>query len=99
MHPSAGSHESVVQAELSLQLVVAPDTQAPPRQKSSVVQAFESVQVNALFVLTQPVSVSQESVVHTLLSLQLTAAVVHPSAGSHESVVQALPSSHAIDEP
>ena len=44
--------------------------QAPLEQTSPVVKGFPSLQGNVLKVCTQPVTVSQESVVHTLLSLQ-----------------------------
>jgi hypothetical protein len=72
--PLSASHESVVQALLSLQTRGVPDRQAPSTQTSSVVQAFWSVQGSELFACSHPTARSQESVVHGLLSSQLNAA-------------------------
>ena len=47
--------------------------QAPPEQMSPIVHAKPSLQVAWLLVKTQPVAGSQESSVHGLLSLQVTA--------------------------
>jgi hypothetical protein len=66
---------------------------------SVCVQALPSLQDAVLFVLAQPVTASQESVVHTLLSLQFsgtvpvqvppehTSTVVHTLLSLHEAVL------------
>jgi len=74
----------------------APPTQLPPLQASLVVQALPSSQATVLFVLTQPRTVSQVSVVQRLASLQFGGAPpaqTPPLQGS--LVVHALPSSQA----
>ena len=73
-HPVAGLQVSVVQMLLSLQTVAAPPWQVPAPQTSPVVQAFPSSQALVLFVNTHPEAGLQLSVVHTLPSLQTTAA-------------------------
>ena len=73
-----------------------PLVQTPPAQMSPTVQAFPSSQPSVLFVKTQPVAGTQESVVQTLPSLQTRVPVpawqVPPPHVS--PVVQALPSLH-----
>src|SRR6185369_10539130 len=73
--PVPASQESSVQELLSLQSGAVPALQVPLRQISSPLQASPSVQevpsVTGAF--TQPVPVSQESLVQGLLSLQLGA--------------------------
>jgi hypothetical protein len=75
-----------------------PPVQTPPRQVSVCVQAFASSQLAVLLVWTHPVAGTQESVVHTLLSLQFSAPApawqLPPPQVS--PVVHALPSSQAI---
>ena len=66
----------------------------PPPHVSAVVQALPSSQAAVLFVKTQPDAGLQESVVHTLLSLQTTAEPgTHVPPPQVSPVVQALPSS------
>ena len=94
--PVAGSHVSVVQTLLSLQMTAVPGTQVPPEQVSPAVQAFPSLHAAALFVKTQPAAESHVSVVQTLLSLQTTGVPewqVPPEQVS--PAVQAFPSLHA----
>src|SRR5437016_605505 len=70
-----------------------PPTQVPPAQVSAVVQASLSSHGELFAVFTQPVAGSQESVVHTLLSLQLRAGPPTQAPPAQVSaVVQALPS-------
>ena len=93
--PLAVSQLSLVQTLPSLQLGAAPPTQVPPAQVSAVVQALPSSHEAALLACTQPLAVSQLSLVQTLPSLQLGAAPptqVPPAQAS--AVVHALPSSH-----
>ena len=91
-HPTAGSHESVVQALPSSQASGGPPWHAPSAHVSCAVQGFPSSHAAVLGAMVQsPVAGSQESVVQTLPSSQLRAAVwTQPSAGSHESVVHTL---------
>jgi hypothetical protein len=70
VHPECGSQLSVVQTSLSSQLGAGPPTQLPPEQVSLVVQALPSSHGAVLFACVQPVAGLQESVVHTLPSLQ-----------------------------
>src|SRR6266540_1692941 len=95
--PANGSHVSVVQTLLSLQTLAAPGTQTPPEQASPTVQALPSEQNAVLLVNTHaPVVVLQESVVHTLLSLQTLAAPGTQAPAEQASFsVQALPSEQA----
>jgi hypothetical protein len=65
-------HESFVHTLLSLQVTALPPPQLPPPHTSPVVQALPSLQDTVLFVNTQPVDALHESVVHTLLSLQVS---------------------------
>jgi hypothetical protein len=93
-HPVAGSQESSVQGLLSLQSVAGPPAHAPLAQVSPVVQALPSSQNAVLFVLTQPVTGSQLSSVHTLASSQLGAEPPMQAPPPQVSfVVHALPSS------
>ena len=78
---------------LSLQLTGLAE-QIPAAHLSPLVQASPSSQGAVLFTLAQPVLGSQESVVHTLLSSQFTAAPPLQEPAVHLSpLVQALPSS------
>jgi hypothetical protein len=92
---------SVVHTLPSSQFGGGPPTHAPPEQASFVVQASPSLHGRVLFVFTQPVAGSHVSVVHRLLSLQLTELPVqtpfrHPSdvPGSPLADVQASWSLH-----
>jgi hypothetical protein len=97
--PEAGTHESVVQALLSLQSGAGPPTQEPPAQLSLVVHALPSLQGSVLFVCVQPVAGLQPSLVQTLESLQFGAGpptqkplaqvspVVHASPSLHGDVL------------
>src|SRR5947208_5203109 len=100
-HPTAGSHESVVQALPSSQASGGPPWHAPSAHVSCAVQGFPSSHAAVLGAMVQsPVAGSQESVVQTLPSSQLRAAVwTQPSAGSHESVVHRLWSSQSSGAP
>src|SRR5207253_10761957 len=70
-----------------------PPTQVPPAQVSAVVQSSPSSHGELFAVFMQPVAGSHESVVHTLLSLQLAAGPpTHPPAARVSAAVQALPS-------
>ena len=92
-HPVTGSQLSVVHRLPSSQTTAEPAWQVPDPQVSPVVQALPSSQAIVLFVKTQPVAGLHVSVVHTLLSLQTTAALVlqvPPPQVSPE--VQAFPS-------
>src|SRR5262249_28798233 len=94
VHPACGSQLSSVQGSLSLQLSFGPPTQLPPEQVSLVVQALPSSHGAVLFACVQPLAALQESVVHTLLSLQSGGgppAQLPPAQWS--PVVHALPSS------
>ena len=71
--PATGSHVSVVQTLLSPHTFGPPGWQAPPAQTSPTVHVFPSEQTLVLLALTQPVAVSQESVVQMLPSLQFNA--------------------------
>ena len=86
---------SVVQTLLSSQIVAEPGWHDPPPQTSPVVQAFPSEQARVLFVKTQPVDVLQVSVVHGLLSLQVTGEPTH-APETQASVVQRFPSEQAF---
>ena len=72
--PVAGSHETAMQELLSPQSSGDPPTQAPAKHVSPVVQALSSEQGSELFAYSHPTAASQSSVVHGLLSSQLTAA-------------------------
>ena len=73
-HPDEELQESSVQGLLSLQFVGPLETQLPPLQWSPVVQALPSLQVFELdTVNTHPVAGAHVSLVHGLLSLQLSA--------------------------
>jgi hypothetical protein len=71
--PVTGLHESVVQAFESLQLSAVPAEQVPDWQVSGPLHALPSAHdvPFASGVFAQPVAGTQESVVQTLLSLQL----------------------------
>ena len=94
VQPLAGLQASVVQTLLSLQSGGGPPAQLPPAQWSPVVHALPSSQGSLLFTCVQPVAGLQESVVHTLLSLQLGGGPPWQLPPAQVSlVVQALPSS------
>src|SRR6185369_9749960 len=93
VHPVAGSQLSVVHTLPSSQSGAGPPTHWPPAHVSLVVQSLPSLQGPPLFTCLQPVVVSHESVVHTLLSSQLAAAPGTQEPLAHASfTVQALPS-------
>src|SRR6185503_13008430 len=74
-----------------------PCVQVPPPQMSPVVQALPSSQGSVLLVCVHPEAALQPSVVHTLLSSQLSAAPPTQTPPLHASdVVQALPSSQGL---
>src|SRR5205807_2570107 len=90
-------HVSVVQTLPSSQLGAGPPTHVPLAQVSLVVHAFPSLHGLVLLVCTQPVWVLQLSVVQTLPSSQLGAALPAALPFSQVSlVVHAFPSSHAL---
>src|SRR6185436_9026732 len=70
--------------------------QTPPPQASPIVQGSLSVQAPATAACAHPVAGTQESLVHTLLSLQSVAECVHVPWGVHTSTVQALLSLHEL---
>jgi hypothetical protein len=92
-------HESSVHGFPSLQVGGGPGTQAPPAQRSVVVQALPSSHGAVLFVRTQPVDALHVSVVHGFGSLQSSGGpptqspalhrsfVVHASLSEHGSVL------------
>jgi hypothetical protein len=91
--PPAGLHVSVVQGLLSLQTSGAePGWQLPPAQVSPVVQALPSSQAIVLLVNTQPTAGSHVSVVHGLLSLQVSV----PAPGWQLPPAQVSPGVHAF---
>ena len=95
--PVAELHASLVQALLSLQIVVAPGTQLPPAQASPTVQTLPSEQLPVVLVKTQPVAELQVSAVHGLPSLHVTAAPPAHAPAAHASpLVHALPSEHVL---
>jgi hypothetical protein len=94
-HPSGLTHESVVQASLSLQFGAGPPTQLPPEQWSFVVHSSASLHGRVLFWWVQPLAGLQPSVVQTLPSLQSGGAPPTQLPPEQASlVVHALPSSH-----
>jgi hypothetical protein len=72
MQPLTGLQESSVQGLVSLQFRAGPGTQVPPEQASPLVQAVPSLQALVLFVYWHPRTESQESLVQSFASLQLT---------------------------
>ena len=91
------SQLSVVHTLLSLHTRGPPGWHVPSVQKSPTVQALPSEQAFALFVKTQPLAVSQLSVVHGLLSLQFIAVPGrHVPKAQKSPAVHALPSSQAF---
>ena len=92
-----GEHASTVHAFPSLQPRLWIHKQAPPAQKSPIVQALPSLQLALLFTYPHaPVAASQVSVVQTLLSLQVFGVPGrHVPAAQTSFKVQAFPSSHA----
>ena len=96
-HPAAGLHVSVVQTLPSSQTTGEAPAQLPPPHTSPVVQAFPSSQAFVLLVKAQPVAGLQVSVVHALVSLQITGVAPAQMPPPHTSpVVQTLPSSHGL---
>ena len=94
--PDAVLQLSEVQTLPSLQTSAPPGWHAPAAQTSPLVQALPSMHAAVLFAWTQPVPVSQLSVVHGLLSLQDRAEPDwHEPPPQVSPVVQALPSLHA----
>jgi hypothetical protein len=71
-----------------------PARHTPIAQKSPVVQSLPSSQELALLAKLQPVAGSQLSVVHTLLSLQVTDAPAQAPPEQVSPPVHALPSEH-----
>ena len=93
LQPLLALHASLVHALLSLHTVVAPGAQTPPLQASPTVQTLPSEQTAVVAVNTQPVAESQASLVHGLLSLQVTAVPpAHAPLAQASPLVQALPS-------
>ena len=70
--------------------------QAPLPQVSDVEHALPSLHGRLLARNTQPVVVEHESLVHTLLSLQVTATPLQTPAAHRSPLVQALLSLHAV---
>jgi hypothetical protein len=98
MQPVSASQESSVQRLPSLQFGGAPPTQAPPEHASFVVQALPSSHEAVLLGCTQPVTELHESSVQGLPSSQFVGAPPTQAPPEQESfVVQALPSSHAVE--
>jgi hypothetical protein len=96
-HPAAGLHVSVVQTLPSSQTTGEAPAQLPPPHTSPVVQAFPSSQAFVLLVKAQPVAGLQVSVVHALVSLQMTGVAPTQLPPPHTSpVVQAFPSSQTF---
>src|SRR5262245_15201225 len=92
--PVAVLQESSVHTLPSSQLTAGPATHTRFAQVSLVVHALPSSHAAMLGVCTQPVPESQESSVHTLPSLQLTAApATHIPLAHTSGAVHALPSS------
>ena len=91
--PLLTSHESLVHTLLSSHWTALPAWHLLPLHTSPLVQALPSLQVASLAKLTQPLLMSHESLVHTLLSSQLSAAPAWHLVFLHASpTVQALPS-------
>jgi len=92
--PEAGLQLSDVHTSLSLQVTAAPPWHVPPPQLSPEVHAFPSSHAAVLLLKTQPETGLQLSDVHTLLSLQVTAAPPwHVPSPQVSPEVQAFPSS------
>ncbi len=96
VQPTPAVQASRVHVLLSLHVSVPVPRQLPPLQVSPVVQGSWSLHEAVLFVATHaPVAATQESVVHTLLSLQFFGAPGWQLPAEQTSLsVQALPSSH-----
>src|SRR5438093_98003 len=98
-HPLSGSQVSVVHGLLSLQLSAVPAVQVPARHVSLPSHALPSLHVPsfARALPWQPVSGSQVSVVHGLLSLQLRAAPAVQIPDRHVSApLHTFPSLHDV---
>jgi hypothetical protein len=92
--PLLGLQTPSLQA-LPAQLLAVPLRHKPPEHASLSVQGSPSSQADVLFWFKQPSAVSQESVVHGLLSSQLRVLPpLQPPALQVSPTVQALPSSH-----
>jgi hypothetical protein len=97
VQPEMGLHASSVHALLSLQTSGVPPTHTLFEQASFVVHASLSLQGSVFAVKVQPVAGTHASVVHTLLSLQVTVPVGEQAPARQRSpLVQALPSLHAF---
>jgi hypothetical protein len=92
-HPVPELHESLVQSLSSLQSSAEPPAQEPAEQASPVVQALPSSQEAVLLLNTQPSSSSQESLVHSLSSLQVMVSPPHVPSEQTSFSLQALSSS------
>ena len=97
MQPAIGSHVSVVQGLLSLQVTAVGPVHTLLAHTSLVVQALPSEQTDVLAAFTQPVAELQESSVHTLLSLQDFNVPAQAPDWQVSPVVHALLSSHAAE--
>ncbi len=80
---------------LALQTTGVPPTQLPPLHTSTVVHGLLSLQLVVLSECVQPVSGSQPSLVHKLLSSQEILLPLQDPLAQTSLLVQALPSSHA----
>jgi hypothetical protein len=89
------SQLSSVQGLPSLQAAAAPGRHEPNAQASPVVQGLPSSQAFVLFAKTQPVDVSQLSLVQPLPSSHTRGEPAQAPAEHVSPVVQAFPSSHA----
>jgi hypothetical protein len=97
--PRTGSQVSVVQGLLSLQLRADPGVQVPAWHVSAPLQTVPSGHAVPLetFACAQPVAGTQLSVVHTLLSSQLSGVpALHAPPWQVSAPLQALPSLHAV---
>lgn len=95
-HPVAGTQLSVVHGLPSshrIATLTAVPAHEPLEHRSFCVHALLSLQLSVLTALTQPFFGSQLSVVHTLLSLQLSAAPPHTPPAHTSLALHALPSS------
>ena len=101
LQPDVGLHTSAVHGLLSAHVALfTVPAHALLVQTSFTVQATPSSHAIVFAVLTQPVATLQVSVVHRLLSLQLSVAPLHVLLASHTSaVVHALPSLQGAPSP
>jgi hypothetical protein len=95
-HPSVPSQVSVVQGLSSSQLLMVSPVQIPPLHWSPLVHAFPSLHPLVLWVYLHPVSGTQESLVHELLSSQSSGLPpMHTPSVQVSPTVHAFPSMHA----